>query len=454
MWFSCTTDVLAFTSSRVKYSMWTKVVEGGDCTRKVYGSGERQGHINGTRTAAFLFVARPPKVRVLDSWPRKSYYITAVDGLMILFSLEGRACIVTAFFPWYCAGKPVVSAMEFARNLFSFGELPALASPRGWGETAESIDFNSIGDVFRIDDLSEFSNEDIAGPIPSRSAALSSTLSSASSENISKLAICSSFANAYVKEEEFGLCGPDEEGIGLEWLTDFAEDSYTAAAPMGSSNSGSVADSIITDMSPGESKQTVIDSQGKDNVINSAITAAGAINENSSSQKLKRAVPGRARSKRSRVRAHVIRVWSCEEVNAPAHEQAAGKIRKGGQDGSAQQPRRCTHCLSQRTPQWRAGPLGPKTLCNACGVRFKSGRLFPEYRPAKSPTYISFVHSNSHKKVLEMRSQVESPIRQPQEQLYFLSQQEEEQNQKPTLKLKIKIAGFDEFSSNEYDQRD
>ncbi|KAF7843666.1 GATA transcription factor 5-like [Senna tora] len=33
-------------------------------------------------------------------------------------------------------------------------------------------------------------------------------------------------------------------------------------------------------------------------------------------------------------------------------------------------PRRCTHCLAQRTPQWRAGPLGPKTLCNACGLSF------------------------------------------------------------------------------------
>uniref|UniRef100_A0A2P2JWN6 Uncharacterized protein MANES_09G142600 n=1 Tax=Rhizophora mucronata TaxID=61149 RepID=A0A2P2JWN6_RHIMU len=68
-----------------------------------------------------------------------------------------------------------------------------------------------------------------------------------------------------------------------------------------------------------------------------------------------------------------------------------------------QQPRRCTHCLAQKTPQWRAGPLGPKTLCNACGVRYKSGRLLPEYRPAKSPTFVSHLHSNSHKKVLEMR---------------------------------------------------
>ncbi|XP_075488125.1 GATA transcription factor 7-like [Primulina tabacum] len=65
--------------------------------------------------------------------------------------------------------------------------------------------------------------------------------------------------------------------------------------------------------------------------------------------------------------------------------------------------RRCTHCLVQKTPQWRAGPLGPKTLCNACGVRFKSGRLFPEYRPACSPTFSLDIHSNSHRKVLEMR---------------------------------------------------
>eukprot|EP00249_Psilotum_nudum_P005200 c18659_g1_i3 orf=1957-2796(+) len=67
------------------------------------------------------------------------------------------------------------------------------------------------------------------------------------------------------------------------------------------------------------------------------------------------------------------------------------------------QPRRCAHCQTQKTPQWRAGPTGPKTLCNACGVRYKSGRLFPEYRPAKSPTFSTHKHSNSHKKVMEMR---------------------------------------------------
>ncbi|KAI5673211.1 hypothetical protein M9H77_13575 [Catharanthus roseus] len=69
--------------------------------------------------------------------------------------------------------------------------------------------------------------------------------------------------------------------------------------------------------------------------------------------------------------------------------------------------RRCSHCQVQKTPQWRTGPMGPKTLCNACGVRYKSGRLFPEYRPACSPTFSQEIHSNSHRKVLEMRRKKE-----------------------------------------------
>ncbi|KAL8034061.1 hypothetical protein ABFX02_12G002600 [Erythranthe guttata] len=77
------------------------------------------------------------------------------------------------------------------------------------------------------------------------------------------------------------------------------------------------------------------------------------------------------------------------------------------------QPRRCSHCGVTKTPQWRAGPLGSKTLCNACGVRFKSGRLLPEYRPACSPTFSTEMHSNNHRKVLEMRRKKESETEAP-----------------------------------------
>ncbi|XP_042515489.1 GATA transcription factor 2-like [Macadamia integrifolia] len=99
-----------------------------------------------------------------------------------------------------------------------------------------------------------------------------------------------------------------------------------------------------------------------------------------------------------------------EERRQEKVEVVVSKESSEGGGNVVVQPRRCTHCLSQRTPQWRAGPLGPKTLCNACGVRFKSGRLLPEYRPAKSPTFVSYKHSNSHKKVIEMRMSLPSSV--------------------------------------------
>ncbi|KAF8085793.1 hypothetical protein N665_0647s0009 [Sinapis alba] len=93
-------------------------------------------------------------------------------------------------------------------------------------------------------------------------------------------------------------------------------------------------------------------------------------------------------------------------------ESSAKKRRKKKNNNNSHSPepfnadgtvRKCTHCESTKTPQWREGPSGPKTLCNACGVRFRSGRLLPEYRPASSPTFIPTVHSNSHRKIIEMR---------------------------------------------------
>ena len=35
----------------------------------------------------------------------------------------------------------------------------------------------------------------------------------------------------------------------------------------------------------------------------------------------------------------------------------------------------CSNCGAQYSPQWRSGPGGPRTLCNACGMRYSKGRL-------------------------------------------------------------------------------
>jgi hypothetical protein len=100
------------------------------------------------------------------------------------------------------------------------------------------------------------------------------------------------------------------------------------------------------------------------------------------------------RTKGLRRRRRVTAPWSVPPLLAPPPSGGAPR-------------RRCTHCASEETPQWRQGPDGPSTLCNACGVRFKSGRLFPEYRPINSPTFSPLLHSNSHRRVVEMRRHVD-----------------------------------------------
>ncbi|KAI8344984.1 hypothetical protein B0O80DRAFT_431961 [Mortierella sp. GBAus27b] len=41
-------------------------------------------------------------------------------------------------------------------------------------------------------------------------------------------------------------------------------------------------------------------------------------------------------------------------------------------------PKRCAYCGCTSTPMWRRGPGGPHSLCNACGVKWRSGRIIIE----------------------------------------------------------------------------
>ncbi|URD89782.1 hypothetical protein MUK42_28051 [Musa troglodytarum] len=55
----------------------------------------------------------------------------------------------------------------------------------------------------------------------------------------------------------------------------------------------------------------------------------------------------------------------------------------------------CSDCNTTKTPLWRSGPRGPKSLCNACGIRQRKARramaaaaalnggLIPATAPAK-----------------------------------------------------------------------
>lgn len=43
----------------------------------------------------------------------------------------------------------------------------------------------------------------------------------------------------------------------------------------------------------------------------------------------------------------------------------------------------CLHCGTSETPEWRRGPAGPRTLCNACGLQFAKKVKEAEQRPER-----------------------------------------------------------------------
>ncbi|CAN0888897.1 GATA transcription factor 16 [Linum grandiflorum] len=48
--------------------------------------------------------------------------------------------------------------------------------------------------------------------------------------------------------------------------------------------------------------------------------------------------------------------------------------------------RRCIDCHTTTTPCWRGGPAGPRTLCNACGIRYRKSRNSASSASSSSPS--------------------------------------------------------------------
>ncbi|KAF6173628.1 hypothetical protein GIB67_022987 [Kingdonia uniflora] len=44
---------------------------------------------------------------------------------------------------------------------------------------------------------------------------------------------------------------------------------------------------------------------------------------------------------------------------------------RGKGSGSDVAKKTCSDCKTFKTPLWRSGPEGPKTLCNACGIKYR-----------------------------------------------------------------------------------
>ncbi|XP_024166102.1 GATA transcription factor 12 [Rosa chinensis] len=297
------------------------------------------------------------------------------------------------------------------------------------------------GDGFMVEDLLDFSNDDAV--ITDAAAAAfdnvtgnstdSSTLTVIDSScNSSSLSGCepanfpADFGSRNFNEVPFSsdLCVPYDDLAELEWqLSSFSEESFSSEDLQklqlisGMKARPDEAASETRHFQPDPNNHIISNHNNNNPIFNSDIS-----------------VPAKARSKRSRAapcnwtsRLLLLTpkesspessdVVISEPPSLPPVESSVGKKtlkaapkKKENPEGGAALPgdgRKCLHCSTEKTPQWRTGPMGPKTLCNACGVRYKSGRLVPEYRPAASPTFVLTKHSNSHRKVLELRRQKE-----------------------------------------------
>lgn len=319
-------------------------------------------------------------------------------------------------------------------------------------EAVTKLETCLTGDFFdHIEDLLDFSNEEIGAPIGESSINCPNNAilgGGSMAEGVS--------SNFRVDDNYSGnLCVPCDDLADLEWLPSFPEDCLLETGPKSlytpefgvglkdkyeeEKNSDKFRSSSPTSVLVQNSDKSRSLVQNSDKSRSPSPTSVLERNSRKFSFfSPEITVPGKARSKRTRApvcnwASRIISPASSDgllEHSPISFSSDSGyfftelveseplkkiiKINQGGKKKGhdTMQVRKCSHCGIQKTPQWRAGPKGPKTLCNACGVRYKSGRLLPEYRPAASPTFSAVKHSNSHRKVLEMRRQRELMMQQ------------------------------------------
>lgn len=58
-----------------------------------------------------------------------------------------------------------------------------------------------------------------------------------------------------------------------------------------------------------------------------------------------------------------LHLQGMDDNGHPRQSSAGQGTKRGGRDKSQT---KCLGCGATETPEWRRGPMGPRTLCNAC----------------------------------------------------------------------------------------
>ncbi|CAH9136375.1 unnamed protein product [Cuscuta epithymum] len=305
---------------------------------------------------------------------------------------------------------------------------------------------NAGGDHFIVEDLLDFPSDEgmLAEGAIDDAAAAAAVAGGASTDSSTATAFdasCNSSFSGGAHDVQFAadlscrnladgpfageFCVPYEDMAELEWLSNFVEESFSSGEelqklqlmsgmktrPEDSSDPHRFQPEPNPDSIPFRPENISVPAKAR-----SKRSRAAPVNWTSRLLVVSPPVSASSSSESdnpSSIGKKTVKAASFKKKEAPP--TAAASAAAGAMNNNSE-GRKCLHCATDKTPQWRTGPMGPKTLCNACGVRYKSGRLVPEYRPAASPTFMLTKHSNSHRKVLEIRRQKELVRAQHQQQ--------------------------------------
>ncbi|KAH3673479.1 hypothetical protein WICPIJ_009752 [Wickerhamomyces pijperi] len=113
------------------------------------------------------------------------------------------------------------------------------------------------------------------------------------------------------------------------------------------------------------------------NVVNSSTTTINVDSSDESTVSSPLVKPAKIKDSK------VVKKQTKSKSSSPPSASSTKKSKKSSGPRSIKHAKtnpedKCTQCSSRETPEWRRGPAGPRTLCNACGLFF--GKLINKYQ--------------------------------------------------------------------------
>lgn len=108
-----------------------------------------------------------------------------------------------------------------------------------------------------------------------------------------------------------------------------------------------------------------------------------------------------------------------QDFTAPKKKKSSGKRkRRPSGPNVPMHERACEYCGTSDTPLWRRGPSGKSSLCNKCGVKWRSGRpmMYPDgtmLSPPSPDTLASYANASEKKKVRQQQKRLEKSMEFP-----------------------------------------